>query len=185
MDLHLPTAYRSALLGVTSGARSFTGLAAQVLVTPSLARRQPERALGHLRAKGLIGLAALGELVGDKLPATPSRLTPPSLVGRLGLAAAAALLVARAEDEDERAARGPTAYEQGPAEASLPPGGPAPAVPSFALVAVPVAVGASLASAFLGYAWRGWAARAFGRDWPGAVLEDAAAITLAVVATRR
>ncbi len=185
MDLHLPTVYRSALLGLTSGARSFSGIAAQVVATPSLARRQPERALGHLRAKGVFGLAALGELVGDKLPMTPSRLSPLSLVGRLGLAGATALLVARAEDEAERAARGPTAYEQGPAEASLPPEGKAPAIPGSAVVAVPVAVGASLASAFLGHAWRGWASRAFGRDWPGAVLEDAAAVTLAVVATRR
>jgi uncharacterized membrane protein len=160
MDLNLPTVYRSALLGVTSGARSFSGLAAQVLVTPSLAHRQPERLLGHLWAKGLIGLAALGELVGDKLPATPSRLTPPALAGRLGLAAATALLVARAEDE---------------ADAVLPPA---------AVVAVPVAVGAALASAFLGHAWRGWAAKAFGRDWPGAVLEDTAVLTLAAVATR-
>jgi uncharacterized membrane protein len=185
MDPYLSTVSRSALLGLTSGARSFSGLAAQVLVTPSLARRQPERALGHLRAKALIGLVALGELVGDKLPVTPSRLAPPALAGRLGIAAATALLVARGEDEAERAARGPTAYEQGPAEALSPPGGPAPAVPSSALVAVPVAVGASLASAFLGHAWRGWASKAFGRDWPGALLEDAAAITLAVVATRR
>ena len=30
MDLHLPTVYRSALLGATSGARSSSGLAAQV-----------------------------------------------------------------------------------------------------------------------------------------------------------
>jgi uncharacterized membrane protein len=185
MDLHLPTVYRSALLGVTTGARSFSGLSAQVLVTPSFAHRQPERLLGHLWAKGLVGLAALGELVGDKLPVTPSRLAPPSLAGRLGLAAATALLVARAEDEAERAARGPTAYEQGPAEASLPPGGPAPSVPPSAVVAVPVAVAASLASAFLGHAWRSWAAKAVGRDWPGAVLEDAVALTLAAVATRR
>ncbi|MGI3786569.1 MAG: hypothetical protein ACRYG2_37975 [Janthinobacterium lividum] len=160
MDLHLPTVYRSALLGATTGARSFSGIAAQVAVTPSLARRQPERALGHLRAKALLGLAALGEIVGDKLPTTPSRLSPPALVGRLGLAAVTALLVARADDEA---------------------GG---AVPASVLVAVPVAVGASLASAFLGSAWRGRASKALGRDWPGAVLEDVAAVTLAVVATR-
>jgi uncharacterized membrane protein len=162
LDLDLPTVYRSALLGVTSGARSFSGLAAQVLVTPSLARRQPERLLGHLWAKGLIGLAALGELVGDKLPATPSRLAPPALAGRLGLAAATALLVTRAEDDGGRAV-----------------------LPAAAGVAVPVAIGAALGSAFLGHAWRGWAARAFGRDWPGAVLEDTAVLTLAAVATRR
>lgn len=184
MSAYLPTLVRSGLLGLTTGARSFSGIAAQVVVTPSLARRQPERALGHLRAKGLFALAALGEIVGDKLPTTPSRLAPPALAGRLGIAAVTALLVARHEDEVERARRGPAADEQGPAEASLPPGGPAPAVPTTALLAVPVAVGASLASAFLGHAWRGRAAKIFGRDWPGAVVEDLVALGLAAAATR-
>jgi uncharacterized membrane protein len=184
MTLHLPTIARAGLLGLTTGARSFSGLAAQVAVTPSLSRRQPERALGHLRAKGLVGLVALGEIVGDKLPTAPSRLAPFVLAPRLGLAAATALLVAREEDGVERARRGPTAYEQGPAEASLPPVPAGPAVPASAAVAVPVAVGASLASAYLGHAWRGWASKVFGRDWPGAVLEDVVALGLAVVATR-
>ena len=184
MTMQLPTVGRSFLLGLVSGARSLSGFAAQAAATPSLAPRQPERALGRLGVKGLVALAAAGELVGDKLPTTPSRLSPPALVPRLGLAAVTAVLVARAEDERERSRRGPTAYEQGPAEASLPPGRPAPAVPGSALVAVPVAVGASLAGAFLGHAWRGRAAAVFGRDWPGAVLEDAAAAALAALATR-
>jgi uncharacterized membrane protein len=184
MALLLKTVARSALLGVTTGARSFSGIAVQVAVTPSLSRRQPERALGRLRAKGLFALLALGELVGDKLPTTPSRLVPPVLAARLALAAATALLVARAEDEAHRAEHGPTAYEEGPAEASLPPVAPAPAVPVSACVAVPVAVAASFAAALLGNAWRGRAARAFGRDWPGALVEDAIALTLAGVATR-
>ena len=59
------------------------------------------------------------------------------------------------------------------------------AIPRSALVAVPVAVGASLASAYGGHAWRGWASARLGRDWPGAVLEDAAAVALAGLATRR
>lgn len=184
MRLHLATITRASLLGLATGARSCSGIAAQVAVTPSLARRQPERALGHRRVKGLFGLAALGEIVGDKLPIAPSRLAPSGLVARLGLAAATALLVARAADETERARRGPTAYEEGPAEASLPPVEPGSAIPPAALGAVGVAVGASLASAFLGHAWRGWAARSFGRDWPGALLEDVVVLALAGVATR-
>ncbi|GAA3577561.1 hypothetical protein GCM10022197_38570 [Microlunatus spumicola] len=184
MTLQLPTVARAALLGLATGSRSFTGLAAQVLATPSLATRQPEQALGRLRVKGLVGLLAAGELVGDKLPAVPSRLAPPVLASRLGLAALTALLASRAADVDGRARRGPTAYEQGPAEASQPPEVRAPVVPTTAYVAVPVAVVASLASAFLGHAWRGWASKAFGRDWPGAVAEDAAALALAAVATR-
>lgn len=184
MTLQLPTVARAALLGLATGSRSFTGLAAQVLATPSLATRQPERALGRLRVKGLVGLVAAGELVGDKLPAVPSRLAPPVLASRLGLAALTALLASRAADEEERSRRGPTADEQGPAEASLPPGGRTPAVPATAYVAVPVAVAASLASAFLGYAWRARASKAVGRDWPGAVAEDLTAFVLAAVATR-
>ena len=175
---------RAALLGLTTGARSFSGLAAQVAVTPELSHRQPERTLGRLRVKALVGLVALGELVGDKLPTAPSRLTPTVLVPRVLLAAATAVLVARAEDELGRARRGPAAREQGPAEASLPPEGPAPAVPSSALVAVPVAAAACLVAAFSGYLWRQRASRMFGRDWPGAVLEDAFALTVAAVATR-
>jgi uncharacterized membrane protein len=113
----LETVARSALLGATTGARSFSGIAVQVAVTPSLSRRQPERALGRLRARGLSALLALGELVGDKPPTTPSRLVPPVLASRLALAAATGLLVARAEDEARRAERGPTACGAGPAEA--------------------------------------------------------------------
>lgn len=154
------TIARSGLLGLTSGARSFSGIAAQVLATPSLSPRQPERALGDLRVKALFALAALGELVGDQLPTTPSRLAPLSLVGRLGLAGATALLVARAADQPGRA------------------------VPASAAVTVPVAVAASLTTAFLGHAWRGRAAKAFGRDWPGAVVEDVVALALAATATR-
>lgn len=158
MELHLPTIARSGLLGLTTGARSFSGIAAQVSVTPT-GPRQPERALGQPWVKGLLGLVALGEIVGDKLPATPSRLAPPALVGRLGLAGATALLVARARE-------------------------PGPTIPPSAPVAVGVAVGASLASAFFGHAWRGCAATAVGRDWPGAVAEDVVASALAVLATR-
>ncbi|MGI3781797.1 MAG: hypothetical protein ACRYG2_13575 [Janthinobacterium lividum] len=156
----LPTIARAGLLGLTTGARSFSGIASQVAATPSLVRRQPERAFGHLRVKGLFGLLALVEVVGDKLPTAPSRLGPSGLVPRLVLAGVAAVLVARADDGTDRV------------------------LPGSAAVAVPVAVGASLAGAFLGHVWRGRATEVVGRDWPGAVAEDAVVLTLAAVATR-
>ena len=184
-DVFRSTLERSALLGLTSGCRSCSGIAAQVLVTPPLASRQPERTLGLRPVKGLFALAALAELVGDQLPSTPSRLAPAGLIPRLVLAAGTAVLVARAQDQAERTRREPAAREEGPAEAALPPEGPAPTLPGVTYAAVPVAVGASLASAWLGHAWRGWAGRWLGRDWPGAYAEDAVALALAGVATRR
>lgn len=82
---------RCAALGVATGARSTLGIAAPVIATPTLA--------GGLGAvTGRVGttvaeVAVGGELVGDKLAATPSRLEGPGLPVRLlaGTAGAAAL----------------------------------------------------------------------------------------------
>ena len=176
---------RSALVGLATGSRSFSALAAQVASTAPLSVRQPEVTLAKPWVKGLVALAAAGELVGDKLPSVPSRLTPYVLAPRLLLAAATTVLLLRAQDEEARARREPAAREQGPAEASLAPERPAVAVPGVAVLAVPVAVVGSLAAAAWGVAWRRRAAQAFGTDWPGAVLEDLVTVALALVATRR
>lgn len=78
--------WRTAGLAALTGARSFMGPA---LLSRQL-RKQPSRRLGRSRldfmqssrtAKILTVLAA-GELVGDKLPGTPDRISPPALVGR-------------------------------------------------------------------------------------------------------
>jgi uncharacterized membrane protein len=47
-------------------------------------------------------LAAAGELVGDKLPQTPSRLAPPGLFARLVLGATAGWIVGAREGGDRR-----------------------------------------------------------------------------------
>jgi uncharacterized membrane protein len=81
----------SALLGAASGARSQLGVATVVARSdPSLPAifRQPW-------TRRLLVAAAVGELVGDKLPATPSRLEPPGIAGRLALGALAAGLFAQ------------------------------------------------------------------------------------------
>jgi uncharacterized membrane protein len=90
---------RPFLLGVVTGLRSQLGLAVLAWSAPP-SDRDP-RALRMLRSRASrIGLAAgaAGEIVTDKLPQTPSRLSPPALGGRLATGAAVgALAVGRAD----------------------------------------------------------------------------------------
>lgn len=54
--------------------------------------------LALLRSRNTViglGLSAAGEMVGDKLPMTPSRLDPLPLAGRIGIGGAAGAAVAR------------------------------------------------------------------------------------------
>jgi len=64
----------AALLGAATGMRSLTPVAVLVL-----RGRLTDRPAARVVATGL----ALGELVGDKLPKTPARTSPPPLVGRI------------------------------------------------------------------------------------------------------
>ena len=157
---------RPALIGAATGSRSFTGLAALALATPAYAATQPDLTLGKSWVKALVTSGALGELVADQLPGTPDRLAPRGLTGRVLIAALTGPIVPR---------------RQWPPH----PGDPGPADPwTAAATAAAVAVGTALAGAWLGSHWRRVAARHFGRDWPGAVLEDAAALSLAGAAVR-
>jgi uncharacterized membrane protein len=157
---------RAALIGAATGSRSFTGMAALALTAPAAAVTQPDRTLGQGWVKALVASGALGELVADKLPATPDRLAPRGLAGRVLIAALTGQIVAR---RPWPARSG----DQGPAD----PG-------TAAASASAVAVGTALAAAWLGSRWRRVAAPRFGRDWPGAVLEDAAAQSLAWTVVR-
>ena len=75
----------AAVLGVTAGLRAMTPLAALAL---------RGRVPGPPALRWVLLAAAAGELVGDKLPMTPARTSPPALVGRLGSGAIAGALVA-------------------------------------------------------------------------------------------
>jgi uncharacterized membrane protein len=203
------TLARAALIGAATGSRSFTGLAA--LTAPSSAATQPDRTLRKSWVKALVTAGALGELGADKLPATPDRLAPRGLTGRVLIAALTGQIVVRrqwpprpgdpgpadpdptrpfhpagGQPADAQRAGGQPADAQPadaqPAGAMMP--GPAPAGNAAAATAGAVAVGTALAAAWLGSRWRRVAARHFGRDWPGAVLEDAAALSLARAAVR-
>ncbi len=76
-------------LGLASGGRATLGVAAPVL------------ARGPRPGKLVLGLAVIGELVGDKLPRTPDRTEPGSLAGRAVSGAIGGVVLAR------RAGRGP------------------------------------------------------------------------------
>ncbi len=96
---------RSLLLGAAGGMRSLTPLAVVVLSSTSGGEDTDWRGwpvLRHRWGRALVVLGAAAELVGDKLPITPSRLSPPALVGRV---AAAALAGAALASSEGRAAR--------------------------------------------------------------------------------
>ena len=93
---------RAAGLGVVAGMRSQLPLALMALAANrSQFAVGSGRPLGLLRSPGvqrLLGFSAIGELIGDKLPFTPSRLSPGPFVGRLlfgGLTGAAVAVDAR------------------------------------------------------------------------------------------
>jgi uncharacterized membrane protein len=83
----IPTALavRSVLLGVAAGSRASLGVAAPVLAGG--------RAPASARAATALGV--VGELVGDLLPRTPSRLLPPGPQARAVSAAVGGALLAR------------------------------------------------------------------------------------------
>ena len=85
---------RAAALGITAGMRSQLPLA---LLARTAARTGPQ----WLRKRTVptnLYLSAAGEIVGDKLPMTPSRLEPLSMAGRLVFGSfSGAILVRRLE----------------------------------------------------------------------------------------
>jgi uncharacterized membrane protein len=86
---------RAAALGLACGGRSVIGLAAVATRTPSSsAAGWPLRALASSRGRRASQLSLLGELVADKLPATPSRLKLPALLVRIGTGAMSSYLLA-------------------------------------------------------------------------------------------
>ncbi len=94
-----PVALRAALLGVVAGMRSQLPFALLAVAARQdrvgSAAAEPTGILGSDRVLVGSGLAAAGELIGDKLPFTPSRLAPLPLAGRIGFGGAAGALLAR------------------------------------------------------------------------------------------
>lgn len=85
----------AALLGVVTGLRSQLPFALIAWVDGDSAANPLPWPLRGVVGRGGALLAAAGELIGDKLPQTPSRMDPAPLGGRLVLGAAAGAAVAR------------------------------------------------------------------------------------------
>lgn len=145
---------RAALAGFATGLRSVTPLGVMARNHGDPAIRAGWKTWPVMNTNiGRIALQLgwLGELIGDKLPFTPSRTQPSALAGRLVLGALAGLAI------------GTTGTD-----ASL--------KPTTVLAGL---VGAA-AGSFGGYHYRSFLSGKLGLpDLPGALLEDAAAFTLA------
>jgi uncharacterized membrane protein len=105
--------------------------------------------LGYAWTPWILSAMALGELVADQLPSTPSRTVPIQFGTRLLVGAAAGALIALGTD-------------------------------SRWLVPMLAGVAGALVGTLGGRAVRARLAAGFGRDWPAALIEDAAAIALAM-----
>ncbi len=101
----IPLPVRSALLGLFSGGRSFSPLAVLALLhddpsTDGDWKRWPVLRSSGARA-GLV-LGAIGELIGDVLPFTPSRTKPGPLIGRMTTGAIAGAAIGTLHGADAR-----------------------------------------------------------------------------------
>jgi uncharacterized membrane protein len=114
-------------------------------------------ALGNRWSQRLARTAAAGEFVGDKLPQTPSRLQPEGLAPRLVLGALTGALLNHREGGSR----------------------------NRALLAGALGVLGATAGSRLGVSWRQQATRRFGKDLPGALIEDAWSAAAARYASRR
>lgn len=151
----LPSPVRSFLLGVVTGSRSQLGLAALAWTPADPADPRPARLLRAPAGRVVTTLAAGGELVGDKLPNAPSRLARGPLTARIVQGGVTAALAA---------ARG----------------GRSAAVTAAALGAAGAYAGSVAGARFRS----ALPARTGTPDLPWAVAEDAAAVSLAALATR-
>jgi uncharacterized membrane protein len=140
------------LIGVAAGGRSMTGLATIAWTTPP---GTPPRALdlaASPRGRAVLTVAAAGELVADKLPQTPSRLSTLGLASRIATGAL------------------------GGAALALRAGGTNPG-----LAALGGAAG-SVAGSYLGAAWRRWAGTEKVNAFVAAIAEDLVTAATAVAA---
>ena len=141
------------LLGMTSGFRALTGLAA-VSWAARLGYIPLEHTwlafLGYTFTPYILCAMAIGELVNDKLPKTPSRLIPPQFITRVITGTLCGVALGLSSDH--------------------------PLTGLFAGVL------GSVVGTLVGAKARAFGANRLGRDLPAALIEDLAAIGLAVFA---
>lgn len=144
------------MLGVVTGLRSQLGLAVLAWSAPAAkSDPAPLRILRGRAGRAALGLAAGGELIADKLPKTPSRLSPPVLGGRLASGAVVGVLALGRTDR------------------------------RTAVLGGAAGVLGAAAGSYAGAAYRkALPARTHTPDLPWALIEDAAAAGLAAAAVR-
>ena len=109
--------------------------------------------LGYAFTPYILTLMAIGELVNDKLPKTPSRLIPPQFITRIVMSALCGLAIGISGNG--------------------------------MIIGLLAGILGAVAGTFGGAKARSLLARAFGRDLPAALLEDAAALGIAAFALFR
>lgn len=169
---------RSAMAGASTGGRTFTALAAQAFTARADAPGQPDALLATPRARRILGVLALGELIADKLPVSPSRLELPGMAGRVAASAACGAIIARREPDPlsgqlDDPALDPSAQADDADE-----------LRTRTIVCAVTGVAVALVTARGGVRWRAACSRKVGRGWVGATVEDVAVVALAVAATR-
>ncbi|MEO6892242.1 MAG: DUF4126 family protein [Ktedonobacteraceae bacterium] len=101
-DAQVSAYTRAAALGFVGGLRSMTPLALLSQLRSEGEDASSSNLIGYLNspaARIITGLLAVGELVGDKLPATPSRLAPAPLAGRIVIGALAGWVLCQQSEQ--------------------------------------------------------------------------------------
>jgi uncharacterized membrane protein len=144
------------LVGITSGLRALTGLAA-VSWAAHFGILPLDHTwlafLGYAFTPYILTLMAIGELVNDKLPKTPSRLAPPGFISRIVTSALCGLAIGLSGNG--------------------------------MIVGLVAGIIGAVAGTFGGAKARSLLAATFGRDLPAALLEDAIALGIAAFALFR
>ena len=99
------TLVRTLALGVLSGGRSGTPLAVLALNHDNTALKgdwQQWKAFSTPLGRGLLVASAIGELIGDKTPKAPARISPVGLIGRIGAGALAGAALGTTGSRDLR-----------------------------------------------------------------------------------
>src|ERR1700685_1831469 len=109
--------------------------------------------LGYSYTPYILTLLAIGEMVNDKLPKTPSRLAPPGFIARVVTSALCGLAIGLSGNG--------------------------------MIVGLVAGITGGVAGTFGGAKARSLLAKAFGRDMPAALLEDAIAVSIVAFALFR
>ncbi len=99
------TLVRTLALGFLSGGRSGTPLAVLALNHDNKAVKgdwQQWKAFSTPLGRGLLVASAIGELIGDKSPKAPARISPMGLIGRIGAGAFAGAALGTTGSRDLR-----------------------------------------------------------------------------------